>query len=173
VAAAVFFVALGASLLFTPAGETPRAFAAEAVDRHREVSYACGRSEADRCCVCANCTPDAEAAMKEFFARRGRADFCLHDLERLLGGYRYAGAAVWPRRGRPVCWSTHRDDRGRTISHALLATPLAMELKPTLLESGGRRVLFVPRPDLPGATCVFVFDDAPEAERFREKLGLK
>jgi hypothetical protein len=168
-ATVLFGVVVGA-LVLTPIAEPPRALAAELVERHATTRYVCGAAEPDRACVCAACGGDVKARVAEFFRRRGRNDFCIHDLGKLFGEYAFAGVAVWPHRGHLICWSTYRNAAGRTISHALVATPLAMELRPEPVEVGGRWVLFVPKPTAPRMTCVFVFDTPAERERFRHAL---
>jgi hypothetical protein len=170
-AAAVFFAALAGFLLFTPSAELPQALAAEMAarhDGHRE-PFGCAHLE-DRTCVCAKCTPDAPKAMDAFFHDHGREDFCKHDLEKALG-YRWDGVAAWPRRGSVLCWSLQRDASGRSLSHALMSTPVALGGKSAVVAVGSRVVIFVPRSAT--LTCVFVFDNAAEAQRFREALGIR
>ena len=98
------------------------------------------------------------------------AEVCLHDLKPL--GYAPVGGSVWKYRGQWVCWTTDRDARGHTISHALVTGPIAMEKKPTRLVEGGRPVLLVPQEKL-GRTCVFVFDDQVDAEAFLKMMGIR
>lgn len=170
-ATALFVVVVGV-LVLTPPAEPPRALAAELVERHATTRYVCGAAAPDRACLCSACGGDAKARVAEFFRRHGHEDFCIHDLGKLFEGYAFAGVAAWPHRGRLLCWSTYRNPAGRTISHALVATPLAMDLRPEPVDAGGRWVLFVPKPAAPGRTCVFVFDTSAERERFRQALDM-
>ena len=164
-AAAVFFATLAATLLFTPSVETPRALAAEAVARHVETHDGfCGEKRDDCMCPCGKCCSDLRDAEGKFFRRHVSHTVCAHDLTPL--GYSFAGAAVWDHRGAKVCWTVQRDPAGRSITHALVATPLAMDRSagPLALLSKDHPVLFVP--SAPGMTCVFIFDAQAEADRF-------
>ena len=165
VAAAVFLLTLSAALLFTPSVETPGAFAAVAASTHDVVRLGfCGRTGPDRMCVCENCCPDQDRPMEKFFRRHVAYDVCAHDLAKL--GYAVASATVSQHRDACLCWTIHQDGKGRSITHALLATPLALGGGPRVLRSGPRPMVMVPTPGRPGFTCVFIFDDPAELDRF-------
>jgi len=171
-AAAVFFATLAATLLFTPSVETPRALAAEAVARHVETHDGfCGEKRDDCMCPCGKCCSDLRDAEGKFFRRHVSHTVCAHDLTPL--GYSFAGAAVWDHRGAKVCWTVQRDPAGRSITHALVATPLAMDRSagPLALLSKDHPVLFIP--SAPGMTCVFIFDTQAEADRFAAFMSRK
>jgi anti-sigma factor RsiW len=165
-AAAVFFVVI-ALVLLSPDRVQPQALAADVVARHGSVRPSYYSSE----------HPDAIAlggngsqSLEEFFHRYVSYEVCLHDLKSI--GYTPVGGSVWKFRGQWVCWTTDRDSRGHSISHALLTMPIAMEKKPMLLVEGGRPVLLVPQEKL-GRTCVFVFDDQADAEPFLKMMGIR
>lgn len=171
-AAAVFFVTLAATLLFTPGTETPRAFAGEVAARHEETRGGfCGEKRDDCLCLCEKCCPRRDDPMGAFFRQHVRHDVCTHDLTGM--GYSFVGAAVWDHRGAKVCWTVQQDGKGRSITHALVATPLAMDRTagPLALRSKDHPVLFVP--SAPGMTCVFIFDDQSEADRFAAFMSRK
>lgn len=170
-AAAVFFVTLAASLLFTPPAEIPRLLAAEVSAKHDETRDGfCGRTGPDRLCVCPGCCPDRDRPMAKFFRRHVPYDVCAHDLAKL--GYAFAGAAVWEHRGSTVCWTIQQDGKGRTVTHALVATPLARPAAPLVFRDGPHPVVMKPA-GAPGMTCVFIFDDAGEADRFLLAMGMR
>ena len=168
-AAAAFFVTLAAALLFTPSIETAPAFAAEAASTHDRVRLGfCGDTGSDRMCCCEHCSPDRDRPMEKFFRKHVAWDVCAHDLSRL--GYSPSGAAVSDHRGARLCWTVQQDGKGRSVTHALLATPLALGDAPLVLRSGPHPVVLLPTPGRPGFTCVFIFDDPAELDRF---LALK
>jgi hypothetical protein len=165
VAAAVFFLALGAALLFTPSLEAPSAFASEAASTHHEVRLGfCGRTGPDRMCICDHCSPDQDRPMEKFFRKHVTYDVCAHDLSKL--GYAPSSAAVSHHRDACLCWTIQQDGKGHSITHALLATPLALGGGPLVVRSGPHPVVMVPTPGRPGFTCVFIFDDPAELDRF-------
>jgi anti-sigma factor RsiW len=107
--------------------------------------------------------------LAEFFHRYVTYEVCLHDLKPL--GFRPVGGSMWKHREGWVCWTTDRDSRGHTISHALIAFSSSMESKPILVVRGGRSVLFVPNKEL-AKTCVFVFDDRSDADAFMSLMKM-
>lgn len=171
-AAAVFLAGLTAVIILTPPGESPRVLAAELAGAHGSFRYVCGGKDSDRACVCRGCAPDPQGAARAFYAAHGCPDACVHDLQGILDGYRFSGVAVWPRRGRSVCWATWRDAEGRTLSHAFVDTPIAVGARPQRIEEDGRTFFFVPRERCPAGMCVFVFDDPAAADRFGRTLGI-
>jgi len=170
-AAAAFFVTLAAALLFTPPAEMPRLLAAEVSAKHDETRDGfCGHVGADRMCVCVNCSPERGDSMGRFFKRHVPYDVCAHDLAAL--GYAFAGAAVWEHRGAKVCWTIQQDGKGHAVTHALVATPLARSDAPIVLREGPHPVV-MKSAGAPGMTCVFIFDDSAEADRFLMAMGMK
>lgn len=171
VAAAAFFLLALLFVLTTP-GEKPRAFAAELATKHKQTHDGfCGLQRDDCLCVCSHCSSESENPVGKFFQRQVGTQTCVHDLSDL--GYRVIGASVWRHRGRPVCWTVQRDEAGHTITHGLITTKIAMEPGPLLLCDGvDRPVVLIPREGT-DMTCVFVFDDEGEAQRFRASRNLK
>lgn len=168
-AAAVFFLTLASALLFTPPAETPQALAAEVAVKHDETREGfCGRTDRDHLCVCVNCSPDRDDPMGKFFRRHVPYDVCAHDLAPL--GYRFVSAAVLTHRGAALCWTIQRDAKGRTITHALVATPLARPSSPLVLRDAPHPVV-MKSAGAPGMTCVFIFDDPSELDRFLASMG--
>jgi len=108
--------------------------------------------------------------LQEFFHRYVSYEVCLHDLKPL--GYTPVGGSVWKFRGQWVAWTTDRDSRGHTVSHALVTMPVALEKKPMVIVEDGRPVILVPQEKL-GRTCVFVFDDQADAEPFLKIMGIR
>ncbi|HXX95252.1 MAG TPA: zf-HC2 domain-containing protein [Planctomycetota bacterium] len=169
IAAAVFFLTLAAAMLFSPGAEGTRALASEVTATHDEVRLGfCGQSGPDRLCVCTHCCSEADRPIEKFFRKHVSYDVCEHDLGRL--GYTSHGATVLEHRGSPVCWTILQDAKGHAITHALLVTPLALGERPLVLRSGPRPVAMVPTPGRPGFTCVFIFDDAGELDRFLDLM---
>ena len=171
-AAAVFLVTLAATLLFTPGVETPRALAAEVSEKHEKFRRGfCGEKSSDCLCLCEKCCAPGPDPVGSFFRRHVSYDVCAHDLKGL--GYTVVGATVRDHAGAKVCWTVQQDEKGRTITDALVATPLAMDRSagPLALRSNEHPVLFVP--SAPGMTCVFIFDSEPEAERFAAFMSKK
>jgi anti-sigma factor RsiW len=169
-AAAAFFL-VGLMFVLSTPGEKPRAFAAEMASKHNETHDGfCGQQRDDCLCVCRHCSSESmesKSSVGKFFQRQAGpgAGTCVHDLSHL--GYQVVGAKIERHRGRPVCWTVQRDDAGHTITHGLITTKIAMEPGPLLVCDGvDRPVLLIPREDS-GMTCVFVFDDEGEAQRFR------
>ncbi len=169
VAAAAVFLILAGSLVLAP--RELEVLASAVADRHGAQRYACDEGAPDRECLCPGCCPDVPARIRGFFDRHGRPDFCAHLELREATGYVFAGAASWPFRGRPVCWTTWKTPSGGRVSHALVDTPMAASGVPRLALEGGRPVLLEPRPDRRSA-CVFVFDDEPELRRFARLAGV-
>jgi anti-sigma factor RsiW len=164
--AAVFF-AVAALVFLYPVRVQPQALAAEIATRHGSVRpefYSAERPDAMRL------DGKPRESLQEFFHRFVSYEVCLHDLKPL--GYVPVGGSVWKFRGQWVAWTTDRDSRGHTISHALVTMPIAMEKKPMLMLEGGRPVLLVPQEKL-GRTCVFVFDDQKDAEPFLKMMGIR
>jgi anti-sigma factor (TIGR02949 family) len=174
-AAAAFFLVGLLFVLSTP-GEKPRAFAAEMATKHNETHDGfCGQQRDDCLCVCRHCSAEPKESgnsVGKFFQRQAGAGTgtCVHDLSAL--GYQVVGASVFRHRGQPVCWTVQRDDAGHTITHGLITTKIAMEPGPMLVCDGvDRPVVLMPR-EGSGMTCVFVFDDEGEAQRFRKSRKL-
>lgn len=158
--AAVLFVTVSALVLLNPYREAPQALAAEVVTRHDSVRpdfYSIPHPDAIRL------SPDSPMSVQDFFKRYVSYEVCLHDLKPL--GYVPVGASMWSHRGKPVCWTTDKDARGHTLSHALVPTPIAMGKEPRMVREGGRVVLLVPQMKL-GMTCIFIFDDEADAQPF-------
>jgi anti-sigma factor RsiW len=171
-AAALLFGAFVLALVFTAPAEMAHALASEAAAKHDALDYVCGSpgEGPDRRCICSGCCGDSEAGeVSGFFAEHGRPDFCSHGVLAKLG-YRCSGVAAWEHRGEVLGWSTHRDGRGRTVSHALIRSPVAAP-PVHVAKARGRTVVFHAMPEA-GRTCVFVFDDAAEADRFLDATGL-
>jgi hypothetical protein len=155
------------TLVFSHPGRMPRAVASDLSERHDATRLGfCGQSARDCVCFCSDCNEDGEAALAPFFRRHVDYDVCTHPIEGM--GYRFVGASVWDHEGRAVCWTIQRDDRGRTITHGLVATPIAMGTRPVFLPDAASHPVIMTPSCQPGMTCVFVFDDAAEAERFRK-----
>lgn len=166
-AAAVFLVTLVASLLFSPAGDTPPLLAATVAVRHdatREGFH--GNPRSSCLCVCSECADPAD--IPGFFRRHVSHDVCTHDLKPM--DYEFVGASVWTHRGRQVCWTVQRNKEGRVVSHALVPTSLAAHIQTSFIRAEGRVVILVPQADR-GMVCAFIFDDDREAERFRKMSG--
>jgi anti-sigma factor RsiW len=166
-AAAAVFLAVAAVVIFSPVRVEPQALAAEVAARHGSVRpefYSTERPDAMRL------GGKAPQSLQEFFHRYLSYEVCLHDLKPL--GYAPVGGSVWKFRGQWVAWTTDRDARGHTISHALVTMPIAMEKKPTEIMQDGRPVVLVPQEKL-GRTCVFVFDDQADAEPFLKMIGIR
>jgi hypothetical protein len=146
----------------------PRAVASDLSERHDATRLGfCGQSARDCVCFCSGCSDEGEAALHPFFRRHVDYDVCTHlPLEGM--GYRFVGASVWDHEGRAVCWTIQRDDRGRTITHGLVATPIAIGTRPIFLPDTAPHPVVMTPSCQPGMTCVFVFDDVAEAERFRK-----
>jgi hypothetical protein len=163
-AAAAFFLIALTFVLSSPV-ERPQAFATEAVTMHKVTRDGfCGQNLDDRVCVCDKCcSEEAAKPVEKFFQKQVGRETCTHDLGGL--GYKPIGASVWRHRGQKVCWTVHRDEVGHTITHGLLTTKIAMEPGPMLVCDGvDRPVVLIPAGG--GMTCVFVFDDQGEANRF-------
>jgi anti-sigma factor RsiW len=159
--------AVAALVILFPGRVQPEALAAEVVARHESVRpeyYSTTRPDAMRL------DGNAPQSLEEFFHRYVSYEVCLHDLKPL--GYVPVGGSVWKYRGQWVCWTTDRDSRGHSISHALVTMPVDMENKPRLIVEGGRPVVLVPQEKL-GRTCVFVFDDQADAEPFLKMMGIR
>jgi hypothetical protein len=107
--------------------------------------------------------------LQEFFHRYVPYDVCVHDFAPL--GYVPVGATVWKRRGGWVCWTTDRDSKGHTLSHALLPTALPMVEKHLVLTKDGRTMVAIPQ-GTRDLTCAFVFDDETDAHLFLRMMGL-
>jgi hypothetical protein len=168
VAAAAIFITIAGSLLFSPGPEF-QLMAAELSTRHgaREV-YACGEGGDERRCLCPACTTDVASAIRAFFAKREERDYCAHLAEASKVGYVFEGVCAWTCRGEEVRWSSWRTKGGARVSHALVALEAPLRT-PRFEVKGGRPVFFYPKGD---KACVFIFDDAAEAERFASALGL-
>lgn len=165
-AAALFFTIVG-SLIFSE-GPGTQLLAAELSARHaaRE-AYACGEGGDERRCLCPACTTDVGSAIRAFFATREENDYCAHLAEASKLGYVYDGVSAWTCRGEEVRWCSWRAKSGARVSHALV--PLSAPLRAPRFEvKGGRPLYFYPKGD---KACVFIFDDAAEAERFASALG--
>ncbi len=173
VAAALLFFSLVGSLVFSPGPEF-QLLAAELVERHAAQAYACGEESDAARCLCSACTREPDVAIRDFFGKHAERDYCAHVAEGAKLGYVFSGVAAWNCRGEDVFWSTWRTSGGSRVSHALLSTALALEGKPRFCRPGGHPVLFYPRgdPARPDRACVFVFEDAAEAERFLQALGI-
>jgi len=165
IAAAVFFLTLAGAMLFSPGVEGAGALASEVAAKHDEVRLGfCGQAGPDCLCLCAHCCSEPNHPIERFFRKHVPYDVCDHDLAGL--GYSSRGATVSEHRGAPLCWTLLRDGKGHSITHALLATPLALGEKPLVFRSAPRPVVMVPTPGRPGFTCVFIFDDPGELSRF-------
>lgn len=167
-AAAALFITIVGSLIFSE-GPGTQLLAAELSARHgaRE-AYACGEGGDERRCLCPACTTDVASAIRAFFAKHEERDYCAHLAESSKIGYVFDGVSAWICRGGEVGWSSWRTKSGGRVSHALVA--LSSPLRAPRFEvKGGRPVFFYPRGD---KACVFIFDDAAEAERFATALGL-
>lgn len=165
VAAAAAFLAVAGAALFTSSGELPSAFAAEATTRHEATreGFHPRRGGLEEC-LCALCHPQgADQAADAFFRRHVSHDVCLHDLRPM--GYELVGVSVWEHRGQLVCWTVHRNAQGRTISHGLARTPVALGGRPVRVSEGRRPALLIPYKNT-GSSCVFIFDEASAADRF-------
>jgi anti-sigma factor RsiW len=165
--AAAASLAIAAFVILSPGRVEPQALAAEVAARHGSVRpefYSTEHPDTMRL------GGSGSQSLEEFFHRYVSYEVCLHDLKPL--GYAPVGGSVWKYHGHWVCWTTDRDSRGHTISHALVTRPIAMEKKPMLVVEGGRPVLFVPQEKL-GRTCVFVFDDQADAEPFLKMMGIR
>jgi anti-sigma factor RsiW len=165
--AAAASITIAAFVFLSPGRVQPQALAAEVASRHGSVRpefYSKERPDAMRL------DGKPRESLEEFFHRYVSYEVCLHDLKPL--GYAPVGGSVWEYRGQRVAWTTDRDARGHSISHALVTMPVAMEKKPMLLVEGGRPVLLVPQEKL-GRTCVFVFDDQADTEAFLKMMGIR
>jgi hypothetical protein len=169
-AAALFFTIVG-SLALSPSPEF-QLLAAEVAQRHAAQAYACAASTDDARCLCAGCTPEPAGAVRSFFEKHAERDYCAHAAEAARLGYAWQGVAAWRCRGAEIFWSTWRTSTGARVSHALVATDLALDGRPRVCRRDGRPVLLYPRGDRPGLACVFVFEDEAEAERFVKALGI-
>ncbi len=171
--AAVFFGALVLSMVFSPLGDSPRLLASELVERHEETRMGfCNLRRDDCVCSCNDCSPGVKDPVPRFFKRHVAHDVCTHPLEEL--GYALVGGHVWEHRGSLVCWTVQQTADGKSITHGLVATPVAagpgwLELPPG---ARGRIVLLHPAGP-PGLTCVFVLDDASEAARFKARFAIR
>jgi anti-sigma factor (TIGR02949 family) len=169
-AAAAFFLVM-LTLVFTTPAEMPRAFASELGTKHKQTHEGfCGTPGNDSLCLCTRCNSETDNPVGRFFQRRVSYEGCAHELKDL--GYQMIGAQVWTHRSRPVCWTVYRDSAGNSITHGLVTTKIAMEPGPLLVCDGVDRPV-VMMPASAGMTCVFVFDNEAEAQRFRDARRLK
>jgi anti-sigma factor (TIGR02949 family) len=169
-AAAAAFLLVALLFILTTPGERPHAFAAELSTKHLETRLGfCGQDRDD--CLCLHCCSESDNPVGKFFQRHVGRDSCSHDLSGL--GYKPIGASIWRHRGKPVCWTVHCDDAGHTITHGLVTTKIAMEPGPLLVCDGVDRPVVMIPVEGTEMTCVFVFDDEGEAQRFRTAQGMK
>lgn len=171
VAAAALLITIVGSLVLSPSPEF-QLLASELAQRHAGPEpYACGEGGDERRCLCPKCTAEPGPAIRSFFEKHAERDYCGHVAESAKLGYAFEGVAAWRCRGEEILWSTWRTPGGAKVSHALAAVPLA---GPRFERRGGRPLLFYPRGDAarPDLACVFLFEDAAEAERFAKALGL-
>jgi anti-sigma factor RsiW len=170
VAAAGFFLVI-LVLLFTTPAEMPRAFANEMSSKHKETHEGfCGVHRDNCLCLCSRCDSGKDDSVGRLFHRSVAYEVCSHDLRDL--GYQMIGAEVFERKGGPVCWTVYHDAAGNSISHGLVPTKIAKEPGPLYVCDGVERPV-VMMPASAGMTCVFVFDNENEAQRFREARNLR
>ena len=55
---------------------------------------------------------------------------------------------------------------GAAITHGFVTTPIAIQNGSSIVKCGERIVFFKPRKDMPGVTCVFIFDTQSQADKF-------
>jgi len=169
-AAAAAFLLVALLFVLTTPGERPQAFAAELSTKHKETRMGfCGQDSDD--CLCLHCCSESDNPVGKFFQRHVGRESCSHDLSGL--GYKPIGASVWRHRGKPVCWTVHCDNAGHTITHGLVTTKIALEPGPLLVCDGVDRPVVMIPVEGTELTCVFVFDDEGEAQRFRTSKGMK
>lgn len=171
VAAAAGFFLVVLTLIFTTPREMPRAFANEMSTKHKETHEGfCGVHRDNCLCLCTRCDSGKDNSVGRLFHRSVSYEVCSHDLKDL--GYQMIGAEVFERKGGAVCWTVYHDAAGNSISHGLVPTKLAKEPGPLYVCDGVERpVVMVPAGA--GMTCVYVFDNETEAQRFREARGLR
>ena len=171
VAAAAGFFLVVLTLIFTNPREMPRAFANEMSTKHKETHEGfCGVHRDNCLCLCSRCDSGKDNSVGRLFHRSVNYEVCSHDLKDL--GYQMIGAEVFDRKGGAVCWTVYHDAAGNSISHGLVPTKIAKEPGPLYVCDGVERpVVMVPASA--GMTCVYVFDNETEAQRFREARNLK
>ncbi|HVR87804.1 MAG TPA: zf-HC2 domain-containing protein [Planctomycetota bacterium] len=171
VAAAAGFFLVILALVFTTPAEMPRTFANEMSSKHKETHEGfCGVHRDNCLCLCSRCDSGKDNSVGRLFHRSVAYEVCSHDLKDL--GYQMIGAEVFERKGGPVCWTVYHDAAGNSISHGLVPTKIAKEPGPLYVCDGVERPV-VMMPATAGMTCVFVFDNETEAQRFREARTLK